>query len=52
VVHDESPLRTLDCDYLVRFESVPDFLHALVVNDLRFTPDLPMIKINPNRRRE
>jgi hypothetical protein len=52
VVHDESSLRSLDCDYLVRFESVPDFLHALVVNDLKFTPDFPMIKTNPNRRRK
>jgi hypothetical protein len=52
VIHDESPLGILDCDYLVKFESVPDFLHALVVNDLLFTPDFPMIKINPNRRRE
>jgi hypothetical protein len=50
VVHDESPVRSLDCDYLVKFESVPDFLHALVVNDLKFTPDFPMIKSNPNRR--
>ena len=50
VVHDESPLRALECDYFVRFEAVPDFLHALVVNDLKFTPDFPMIKTNPNRR--
>jgi hypothetical protein len=50
VVHDESPFWALDCDYFVRFESVPDFLHALVVNDLRFTPDFPMIKTNPSRR--
>ncbi len=52
VMHDESPLRSLDCDYLVKFESVPDFLHALVANDLMFAPDLPMIRTNPNRRRE
>lgn len=52
VIHDESPLRTLDCDYLVRFESVPDFLHALVLNDLKFTPNFPMIKPNPYRRKE
>ena len=51
VMHDESPRRTLDCDYLVKFELVPDFLHALVCNDLLFTPDFPMIKINPSRRR-
>ena len=52
VVHDESPLRALDCDYFVKFELVPDFLHALVVNDLLLTPDFPMIKINPNRGRK
>ena len=52
VVHDESPLRALDCDYLVRFQSVPDFLHALVINDLRFNPNFPMIKTNRNRREE
>ena len=52
VLHNESPLGTLDCDYLVKFESVPDFLHALFINDFRFTPDFPMIKINTNRRRE
>lgn len=52
VVHEESPLRTLDCDYFVDFELVPDFLHALVLNDLWFTPDFPMIRINPNRGRK
>jgi trehalose-6-phosphatase len=52
VVHNESPLDTLDCDYFVKFEFVPDLLHALVMNDLRFSPDFPMIKINTNRRRE
>jgi len=51
VMHYESPLRALDCDYVVKFELVPDFLHALVVNDFLFTPDFPMVKINPNRRR-
>jgi len=52
VVHDESPIWALDCDYLVKFASVPDFLHALVINDLKFTPDFPMIKTNPNRRKK
>jgi trehalose-phosphatase len=52
VIHGESPLGVLDCDYLVQFESVPDFLHSLVMNDLRFSPDFPMIKINADRRRE
>ena len=52
VIHDETPLQTLDCDYLVKFEYVPDFLHALLANNLLFSSDFPMIKINPNRTRE
>ncbi len=52
VVNDETPLRTLDCDYLVEFENVPHFLHSLLMNDFLFRSDFPMIKINPNRRRE
>jgi len=52
VMHNESPLRALECDYVVKFEHVPDFLHALVANDLLFTPDFPMIKINPNQGRK
>jgi hypothetical protein len=49
VIHDETPLRTLDCDYLVKFEYVPDFLHALLANDFLFSSDFQMIKINSNR---
>jgi len=49
VIHDETPLRALDCDYLVKFERVPDFLDALLANDLLFSSDFPMIKINPSR---
>jgi hypothetical protein len=52
VMHRESPVRALDCDYIVKFELVPDFLYALVSNDFLFTPDFPMIKINPRRRRK
>lgn len=51
VVHGETPLKLLDCDYLVKFEDVPRFLKALLVNDLRFRSDFPMIKTNPNRER-
>jgi len=52
VMHDETLLSTLESEYLVKFEDVPYFLHALLLNDLLFNPDFPMIKINPNRRRE
>jgi len=51
VLHDETPLKLLDCDYLVKFEDVPRFLKALLVNDLIFRSDFPMIKTNPNRER-
>jgi len=49
VLHGETPLKLLDCDYLVKFEDVPRFLKALLVNDLRFRSDFPMITTNPNR---
>jgi len=49
VIHDETPLETLDCDYLVKFEYIPDFLNALLVNNLLFSSDFPMIEINPKR---
>jgi hypothetical protein len=49
VIHDETPLRTLECDYLVKFECVPDLLHALLVNDFMFSSDFPMITVNSNR---
>lgn len=49
VIHDETPLRALDCDYLVKFECVPDLLHALLADDLLFSSDFQMIKINSNR---
>ena len=51
VIHNETPLETLDCDYLVEFEYVPDFLNALLANNLSFSSDFPMIKNNPNRMR-
>jgi len=49
VIHDETPLRALDCDYFVKFELVPDFLHALLVNDFLFSSDFSMIKPNSHR---
>jgi len=51
VIHDETPLETLDCEYLVKFEYVPDFLNALLANNLLFSSDFPMIKINPSQMR-
>jgi hypothetical protein len=49
VMHDETSLETLDCDYLVKFEDVPDFLNTLLANSLLFSSDFPMIKINLSR---
>lgn len=51
VIHDETPLKTLDCDYLVEFEDIPDFLNALLANNLLFSSDFPMIKTNHSRMR-
>jgi trehalose-6-phosphatase len=51
VLHGETPMKLLDCDYLVKFEDVPSFLKALLVNGLRFRSDFPMIRTNPNRER-
>ena len=52
VVHGETSSRTLLSDYLVKFENVPSFLDALLINDFVLSPDFPMIKVNPNRRRK
>ena len=52
VVHDETALEALDCDYLVEFGRVPDFLNALLADNLLFSPDFPMIKNNPKRMRK
>jgi len=49
VVHDETSLKTLECDYLVKFEHVPGFLNVLLANNLLFSSDFPMVEINPNR---
>jgi hypothetical protein len=51
VLHAETPLKLLDCDYFVKFEDVPLFLKALLANDLRFSSDFSMIRTNPNRER-
>jgi hydroxymethylpyrimidine pyrophosphatase-like HAD family hydrolase len=52
VIHGETPIRALDCDYLVKFECVPDFLDALFANNFWFSSDFPMIRINPKRGRK
>jgi len=52
VVHDETPLESLDCDYFLDFEYVPDFLHALLANSLLFDSNFPMIRTNPSRKRK
>lgn len=52
VIHDETPLKLLECDYLVRFENVPSFLKTLLENNLQFSSDFPMIETNPARAKQ
>jgi trehalose-phosphatase len=52
VVHDETPVEALDCDYFVTFENVPLFLRALIQNNLEFSSDFPMIKKNQNKTKK
>ncbi len=49
ILHSETDLEALDCDYLIEFRHVPDFLNALLINNFLFSPDFPMIKNNPLR---
>jgi trehalose-6-phosphatase len=52
VIHSETSVETLDCDYLVEFDCVPDFLNALLASNFLFSSDFPMIKTNhPGMRR-
>ena len=51
VIHDETPLKHLECDYLVKFENVPSFLKTLLDNNLQFSSDFPMIETNPSREK-
>jgi hydroxymethylpyrimidine pyrophosphatase-like HAD family hydrolase len=51
VINEETSLETLDCDYLVEFKHVPNFLNTLLANNLVFSYDFPMIKINSGRMR-
>jgi len=52
VISDDRPQKILDCDYLLGFEYVPHFLNALLSNDLLFSSDFPMIKVNHSRVKE
>ena len=49
VVHGETHLKSLECDYFLRFEDVPLFLKTLIANNFQFSSDFSMIKANPNR---
>lgn len=46
VIHSETRLSSLECDYFVTFENVPIFLRSLVAHGLQFSSDFPMIDIN------
>jgi hydroxymethylpyrimidine pyrophosphatase-like HAD family hydrolase len=51
VVHDETSLEALDCDYFVKFGDVSDFLNNVLANNLVFSSDFPMIEANRYRRK-
>src|SRR5208337_5318847 len=44
VVHHETRLKSLECDYLVKFKDVPNFLQTLVAHDFLFSSDFSMVK--------
>jgi len=46
VVHDESRISNLACDYLVEFKKVPELLRTLIEKNFQFSSDFPMIKTN------
>jgi len=46
VVHEETCLQKLVCDYVVEFEDVPLFLSRLLANRLLFDSGFPMIRMN------
>lgn len=52
VINDETRVRDLECDYLLKFKDVPDFLRVLIENDFQFSSDFPMIKRNLYRTNE
>lgn len=51
VRHDETVLDKLDCEYIVEFEDVPEFLNALITNNFMFSPDFPMIEMKDRKIR-
>jgi len=51
VIHDETPIQNLNCDYFVRFDDVPDFMNTLLTNNFMFNSDFPMISVNPHGMR-
>lgn len=46
VTHKENGKQNLACDYLLEFKEVSAFLSTLLANDLLFTSDFPMIRVN------
>ncbi len=52
VIHGETFLRRLTCDFYVKFENVSVFLRYLLENNLVFEPDFPMIGINVEKMRK
>jgi len=52
VIHEETFLRRLTCDFYVKFENVSVFLLHLLENNLVFEPNFPMIEINVERMRK
>jgi trehalose 6-phosphate phosphatase len=52
VVHEETFLNGLTCDFYVKFENVSAFLGHLLENNLVFEPNFSMIEINVEKMRK
>jgi hydroxymethylpyrimidine pyrophosphatase-like HAD family hydrolase len=52
VIHEETFLRRLTCDFYVKFGNVTVFLRHLLENNLVFEPNFPMIEINVEKMRK
>jgi len=50
VIHEETPLQSLVCDYFVKFGEVGSFLTMLLKNNLSFSPSFPVIDQGKVRR--
>ena len=46
VIHGKTRLKTLECDYLLKFEDVPTFLQTLISHAFLFSSDFSMIETN------